>query len=112
DSNKNKWERKRFVDSAYKLGGASDRVRMIIMRIIDEQSGGGEIDADPRLLEAADSMWSASRSLYIAETGEALPAMKRAYKLIQDYANTARYYLRGILKPEPVNIDRVRLTGK
>ncbi len=38
--------------------------------------------------------------------------MKRAYKLIQDYTNTARYYLRGVLKPEPVNIDRVRLNGK
>ncbi len=112
DSNKTKMERKPFVDSAYKLGGASEKVRQTINRIIDEQTGGGEIDADPRLRLAADSMWSASRSLFIAETREALPAMYAAYKAILDYTNTARYYLRGILKPEPVNIDRVRLTGK
>lgn len=105
-------ERKPYVDSSNKLGGVSEKVRATIERIIDEQTGGGEIDADPRLTLARDSMWSASRSLFIAETWVALPALYAAYKAIQDYTNTARYYIRGILRVEPVNIDRVRLTGK
>ncbi len=105
-------EKKPFQDSSQKLGGVSEKVRATINRIIDEQTGGGEIDADPRLVLARDSMWSASRSLFIAETWVALPALYAAYKAIQDYSNTARYYIRGILRVEPVNIDRVRLTGK
>lgn len=105
-------ERKVYTDSSQKLGGISEKVRNTINRIIDEQTGGGEIDADPRLVLARDSMWSASRSLFIAETWVALPALYAAYKAIQDYSNTARYYIRGVLRVEPVNIDRVRLTGK
>jgi hypothetical protein len=112
DSSEKKMERKAFVDSSYKLGGAADLVRAKINQIIDEQTGGGEIDPDPLLTLARDSMWSASRSLYIAEPHEALPPMIAAYNAIQKYVKAKKYYLRGMLKVEPVNIDRVRLTGK
>jgi hypothetical protein len=103
--------RRSFVDSALKLAGKSEVVRQKIQAIIGEQTGGGEIAANPLLLQAADAMWSATMSLQIAETREAIPQLWIAYKALEKLRNEKRYYLRGKLPPVVVNIERVRLTG-
>lgn len=111
DRQKPAMERKRFVDSSVVLGGKAEVVRQKIHHIIAEETGGGEIDASPLLTQAADAMWEATRSLYIAETGEAIPQLYIALKALQKYANERRYYMRGRLPPVVVNVERVRLTG-
>lgn len=100
-----------FVDSATALGGKAEGVRQKIQRIINEQTGGGEVAANPLLVEALDAMWEATRSLAIADTRGAIPQMWIAYKALEKLRNEKRYYLRGRLPQVVVNIDRVRLTG-
>ena len=113
------WNRKKptltkalFQDSAIKLGGKADLVKQKIDQIIDEQTGGGEVARNPLLDTASQAMFEATRSLYIAETGEALPQMKLALKMLQKYSSEKKYYLRGVMPPVVVNINRVRETGK
>lgn len=112
DKQKGKMERKKFVDSSYKLAGVSDGIKQKIQRILDDQTGGGEVEANPLLVKAVDAMFDATRSLMIAETGEAIPSLYIALKAMQDYSKAKKYYLRGKIQIEPVNIDRVRLSGK
>lgn len=104
-------EKTLFVDSATALGGKAEGVRQKIQRIINEQTGGGEVAANPLLIEALDAMWEATRSLAIADTRSAIPQMWIAYKALEKLRNEKRYYLRGRLPQVVVNIDRVRLTG-
>lgn len=106
-----KMARPDFADSSAALGGKAEIVRQKIQRIINDQTGGGEIAANPLLIEALNAMWDATRSLAIAETWEAIPQMWIAYKALEKLRNEKRYYLRGRLPPIVVNIDRVRLTG-
>jgi hypothetical protein len=104
--------RKKYEDSSIKLGGLAQQVKTKLAVIIQEQTGDGEVPEDARLREADDSLFSAIRDLYIADTHDAIPPLEVAYKRLKDYSNTARYYLRGQLAVPIVNIDRVRLTGK
>jgi hypothetical protein len=104
-------EKTMFVDSATALGGKAEAVRQKIQRIISEQTGFGEVAANPLLVEALDAMWEATRSLAIADTRSAIPQMWIAYKALEKLRNEKRYYLRGRLPQVVVNIDRVRLTG-
>lgn len=101
-----------FVDSAMALGGKAAGVRQKIQRIISEQTGGGEIAANPLLVEALDAMGEATRALAIADTRSAIPQMWIAYRALEKLRNEKRYYLRGRLPQVVVNIDRVRLTGR
>ena len=100
-----------FVDSAGVLSGKATSVRQKIQRIISEQTGNGEIAANPLLVEALDAMWEATRSLAIADTRSAIPQLWTAYKALEKLRNEKRYYLRGRLPEVVVNIERVRLTG-
>jgi hypothetical protein len=100
-----------FVDSSSVLSGKATSVRQKIQRIISEQTGNGEIAANPLLTEALDAMWEATRSLAIADTRGAIPQLWIAYKALEKLRNEKRYYLRGRLPEVVVNIDRVRLTG-
>jgi hypothetical protein len=104
-------DKERFVDSATALGGKAEGVRQKIQRIISEQTGNGEVAANPLLVEALAAMWEATRALAIADTRSAIPQMWIAYKALEKLRNEKRYYLRGRLPQVVVNIDRVRLTG-
>jgi len=111
DKQKAKLPRPEFVAQSQKLAGQSEIVRQKIQRILDEQTGGGEIAANPLLTTALNAMWEATRSLNIAETGEAIPQMYIALKALKQYSNEKKYFPRGQLKVPLVNIDRVRMTG-
>jgi hypothetical protein len=104
-------ERSAFVDSSRKLAGRAEIVRRKVQAIIAQQTGGGEIAANPLLTEASDAMWNATLSLQIAATPEAIPQLWVAYKALEKLRNEKRYYLRGRVLPVVVNIERVRLTG-
>jgi len=104
-------DKNRFLDSASVLTGKAESVRGKIQRIISEQTGNGEVAANPLLVEALDAMWEATRSLAIADTRSAIPQLWIAYRALEKLKNEKRYYLRGRLPQVVVNIDRVRLTG-
>jgi hypothetical protein len=111
EANRPKMERPAFVAEARKLGGQSEAIRLKIQQIINDVTGGGQIAPDTLLVTALNAMWEATRELYIASPATALPPMHVAYKALQALRNTKRYYIRGLVRPIIVNVERVRLTG-
>jgi hypothetical protein len=112
DANKQNIEHQVYVDSSITLGGLGQQVRNKIDQIIDEQTGGGEVPVNSLLKLARDSMFQGVTDLYIADTHGAIPPIQAAFDSLKKYTDVAKYILRGIIPPLPVNISRVRLTGK
>jgi hypothetical protein len=106
-----KLERAAFVTQATKLGGQSEGIRRKIQQIIDGTTGGGQIATDRLLTTALNAMWEATRELYVASPEAALAPMYVAYKALESLRNAKRYYLRGMIRPIIVNLERVRLAG-
>jgi len=71
-----------------------------------------ETEASKMLRQAVDLMWTAREDLGVAQPEQAMPLMKKILKILDDLRLANRYYLRGVLKPVAVNIERTRLTGK
>ncbi|MEO8192621.1 MAG: DUF4175 family protein [Gemmatimonadales bacterium] len=67
---------------------------------------------NPDLLEAYNALWSAVRSLQIAEPAPALPPMRLALKALDRARLANRLYLRGVPPRVIVDLARVRLIGK
>jgi hypothetical protein len=111
DREKATMARKVFEDSSIKLGGVGQQVRNKIDLIIDEQTGGGDVPVNSLLAFARDSMASVVTDLYIAETHVAIPPLQASYDSLMKFANVQKYFMRGIIPPPIVNIDRVRLKG-
>ncbi len=81
---------------------------------IEEQEPPDEITGlkQPDLAEAYQALWSAVRSLQIAEPAPALPPMRAALKALDRARLANRLYLRGTPPKVIVDIARVRMTGK
>lgn len=109
-------KRATLVERSLKLGAQAETIRQKLQTLIDEQrgldAGVAAIAADPRLMEAMSYMWEGVRALNVAEPGEALPPLRRTYRILKELADTAKYYLRGAAPAVIVNIERVRLTGE
>lgn len=106
-------ERKIYEDSSQTLGGVANMIKGKIQRIIDEQSGGGEVNVNPLLDTAVNAMTEAETDFLIAEPGQALPLLKTAWRLLKQYQELAKKHIpRGKLKVDLVNIDRVRMAGE
>jgi hypothetical protein len=106
-------ERKIYEDSSQTLGGVANMIKGKIQRIIDEQSGGGEVNVNPLLDTAVNNMTEAETDFLIAEPGQALPLLKNAWRLLKQYQELAKKHIpRGKLKVDLVNIDRVRMSGE
>ena len=89
------------------------RVLAVVALLEDNGVGGSFFTDESKLLrQAADLMWSAREELGIAAPDSAMPYMKQALKILDDARMAYRYYLRGIMRPVVVNIERVRLQGK
>lgn len=101
-----------FVDSAQSIGIQLRRVIRTVELMQREWTMEGVFDPNPLLAEAHEALWEGVRALYIAETGEALPPMWAALKLLQEFALTERYYFRGQPPELLVNLGRVRMQGK
>jgi hypothetical protein len=100
--------------SAYSNAQEDIRKRVLdVVSLLEDNGVGGsfETDASKMLREAADLMWTARADLGVALPDSAMPYMKKILKILDDLRLAHRYYLRGLLKPVPVNVERVRMTG-
>ena len=104
-------DRDLFVDSAMSIGLQLRRVIRTVEQMQVEWTMEGVFDPNPLLAEAHEALWEGARALYIAETGEALPPLWAALKLLQEFALAERYYFRGQPPELLVNLGRVRLQG-
>lgn len=101
--------------SGYSNGQEDIRKRALAVIALLEDNGVGdsfETEASKMLRQAVDLMWTAREDLGVAQPEQAMPIMKKILKILDDLRLAHRYYLRGILKPVAVNIERTRLTGK
>jgi hypothetical protein len=101
--------------SGYSNGQEDIRKRALAVISLLEDNGVGdsfETEASKMLRQAVDLMWTAREDLGVAQPDSAMPIMKKILKILDDLRLANRYYLRGILKPVAVNIERTRLTGK
>ncbi|MEO8577893.1 MAG: DUF4175 family protein [Gemmatimonadales bacterium] len=131
--------RPELVKRSGEIGDLEDRIRKRVHEILYEIEGGeegtggaeeagtppdpsktleGEESDDvrsvqnPDLFEAYQELWSAVRSLQIAEPEPALPHMRLALKALDRARLANRLYLRGIPPKVIVDLARVRMTGK
>jgi hypothetical protein len=129
--------RAELVRRSGEIGDLEDKIRKRVHEILFEIEGGGaeeenaggadtdpsktlegeESDAtrsihNPDLFEAFNALWSAVRSLQIAEPAPALPPMRVALKALDRARLANRLYLRGMPPKVVVDIARVRMTGK
>ena len=103
------------TSSAY--SNAQEAIRHKVLAVIGviEATGEGssfQTEVSAKLREAADLMWTAREDLGIAQPDQAMPYMIRILQILDDIRLAHRYYVRGTLKPTPVNVERVRLAGK
>ena len=105
-------DRETFVDTTQAIGMRLRRIIYTVEQMQDEWTMEGIFDPNPLLAEAHEALWEGARALYIAETGEALPAMWAALRLLQEFALAERYYFRGQPPELIVNLGRVRMQGK
>ena len=111
DAEEHRMSRDLFVDSAQSIAMQLRRVIRTVEQMQVEWTMEGVFDPNPLLAEAHEALWEGARALYIAETGEALPPLWAALKLLQEFALAERYYFRGQPPELLVNLGRVRLQG-
>ena len=109
--------REEFAHRSSGYSNAQEDIRRRVLAVValleDNGVGGSFFTDESKLLrQAADLMWSAREDLGVAQPDSAMPYMKQALKILDDARMAYRYYLRGILRPVVVNIERVRLQGK
>lgn len=116
--------RQEWVKQATDIGSMEDRIRKRVYDILyqtesqDEASDTEEADTETQaiqnkdLKEAYDALWTAVRSLQIAEPKPALPPMRVALAALDRARLAQRLYLRGMPPKIVVDLQRVRLTGK
>ncbi|MHB2033385.1 MAG: hypothetical protein ACYCVE_08435 [Gemmatimonadaceae bacterium] len=103
------------TSSGYSNAQESIRQRAIAVIGLLENNGEGssfQTDVSKMLRTAVDLMWTAREDLGIAQPKTAMPYMIKILKILDEIRLANRYYLRGIMPPVPVDIARVRLTGK
>jgi hypothetical protein len=116
--------RAEWVKQATDIGMMEDRIRKRVYDILyqtESQEGASdteEADTETQaiqnkdLKEAYDALWTAVRSLQIAEPKPALPPMRVALAALDRARLAQRLYLRGMPPKIVVDLQRVRLTGK
>lgn len=115
--NKRKLKHEEFVHTSSSYSNGQEDIRrraLAVIALLEDNGVGGsfETEASTMLRQAVDMMWTAREDLGVAQPDSAMPYMKRILKILDDLRLAHRYYLRGLLKPVAVNIERVRLTGK
>jgi len=101
--------------SAYSNAQETIRQKAIgVIGLLENNGEGGSFatDISSKLREVVNLMWTAREDLGIAQPDTAMPYMIKILKILDEIRLANRYYLRGILKPVPVNVARIRLSGK
>lgn len=106
-----------FVHTSSAYGNAQDEIRqraIAVIALLEDDGVGGsfETEVSRKLREAVELMYEARVQLGIAQPDSAMPHMVRVLEILDEIRLANRYYLRGVLRPEAVNIERVRLTGE
>ncbi|HEX6575177.1 MAG TPA: DUF4175 family protein [Gemmatimonadaceae bacterium] len=129
--------RKELVRRSGEIGDLEDKIRKRVEEVLYQLEGGeegaeeepgtppdpsktlegeesDEVQAvqNPDLFEAFNELWSAVRSLQIAEPDSALPHMRIALRALDRARLANRLYLRGMPPKVVVDIARVRMSGK
>jgi hypothetical protein len=101
------------LDLGVRQGDLRNRLLSIVYDLEHVQGVGfvGETPSSKILKEAGDAMLEAETELKIASLSTARPHMWRALRLLQEARNDKRYWLRGLLLNDPVDVERIRLTG-
>ncbi len=110
-------QRQAFESRSTQLSLTQENIRMrveaIVQNLESDDAGGVFVTPVSTLLrQASAQMWDARTSLGVAEPEEALAPMRRALKLLQKAREAHRIYLRGLVKQDVVDLERVRLQGK
>lgn len=105
-----------FTSRSANLSNGQEAIRGRVLAVIavleDDGVGGTSETEDSRLLrQAADAMQEARFMLAVAEADSARPHMRRALAILDQIRTAKRYHLRGVIRPTPVDIATVRLTG-
>jgi len=108
---------KTFVHTSSAYGNAQEEIRqraIAVIGLLEDDGVGGSFETQvSRLLrEAVDLMYEARVLLGIAKPDSAMPYMVRVLEILDEIRLANRYYLRGVVRPEAVNVERVRLTGE
>ena len=104
---------RRSLQLGVRQGDLRRRVESIVRDLENVEGVGfvGETPTSKILREASVAMQDAETELSIARPDTALPHMRLALKLLERVRDANRYWLRGLLTTEPIEVDRVRLTG-
>ena len=104
---------RRSLSLGVRQGDLRRRVESIVHDLENVEGVGfvGETPTSKILREAGVAMGEAETELSIARPDTALPHMRQALKLLERVRDANRYWLRGLLTTEPIEVDRVRLTG-
>lgn len=108
--------RTEFGSRSANLSNAQETIRGRVIAVValleDDGVGGSAPTEDSRLLrEAADAMLEARYRLAVASPDSARPFMRKALAILDQIRTAKRYHLRGVIRPVPVDIATVRLTG-
>jgi len=104
----------RSLSLSVKQGALRGRVNSIIFELENVEGVGfvGHTPVSLILRQAAEEMQGAERELSIIMVPEALVYMRKALALLEKIRDGNRYYPPGLLSTTPVEIERVRMTGK
>jgi hypothetical protein len=115
--NKPRLDVQTFVNTSSAYGNAQDEIQqraVAVIRLLEDDGVGGsfETQVSRMLREAVELMYEARVLLGIAKPDSAMPYMVRVLEILDEIRLANRYYLRGVVLPEVVNVERVRLTGE
>ncbi len=110
-------DRRTFMGTSSGYSNAQEEIRSrasAVIAILEEDGVGGtfETQVSRMLRRAVDLMYEARVHLAIARPDSAMPYMIEVLEILDEIRLANRYYLRGIMPPQTVNIERVRLSGE
>lgn len=112
-----KIDRQELVHTSSGYGNAQEDIRqraMSVIALLEDDAVGGtfQTEVSIKLREAVELMYEARVLLAIAKPDSAMPYMVRVLAILDEIRLANRYYLRGLLRPVAVNIERVRHSGE
>ena len=115
--NRDKLDRRTFMGTSSAYSNTQEEIRsraQAVISILEDDGVGGtfQTTVSRMLREAVELMYEARMYLAIAQPDSAMPYMIEVLRILDEIRLANRYYLRGIVRPQPVNIERVRLTGE
>jgi hypothetical protein len=110
-------DRKAFTDRSSGFGNVQEELRqraLAVVAVLEADGVGGafQTETSAKLRQVTDLMWTARMFLGVAQPDTALPVMADILEMLDEIRLAHRYYLRGVVRPGIVNIERVRLTGE